>query len=182
MRYFMAFSTIAISLCGSGCSEILSSAERAAGNEIGREIGSAAGKKVAGNSENSGSSSATSTGSGASTSSVPSTGSSNVQVSGQVTNMFGSCLIKNADGTPMMCHEFHNVPVEAAGMIRHNVCVGGNQGWQDGTCSSVGRAGGCQSKPDSKGTYIVEYFYDPGLASAARDSCTKNNNGNSWVP
>jgi hypothetical protein len=93
----------------------------------------------------------------------------------------GSCMMLNADHTPMMCSDFSNVPAEAIEIMQHNSCVAGTSTWSSTTCSPAGRQGGCRSKPDEHGMSVTQWYYMPNLANAAHQSCVQSN-GAVWVP
>ena len=169
-----------------GCSMLLNDVENAAGREVG--------KALVGNSGN-GSGSATGTTNTSTTapssnrapSSDRAPGGNTVGVgsgggmgsSGATSS--GSCAMKNADGTMMMCTEFSNIPAEASEIFQHNACFGGNSTWGQGACPTAGRMGGCKSKADDKGAFAVVWQYMPNMAKAAEDGCRKNAQ-DTWIP
>ena len=176
-RLFVA----AIALSAAGCSMLLNDVETAAGREVG--------KALVGNGSNSGTSGGTATGTTNAGTTAPSAGrapsggtvgSSGAMGSSGATSS-GSCAMKNADGTMMMCTEFSNIPAEASEIFQHNACFGGNSTWGQGACPTAGRMGGCKSKADDKGAFAVVWQYMPNMAIAAEDGCRKNAQ-DTWIP
>lgn len=168
----------AVAAFSAACGSLLNDLETAAGREAGKALAARNGSGGA----SSGSTASTPTPAPPASSSGGGVSGSNASMGTSGAVASGSCVMKNADGTMLMCTEFENIPAEASEMFQHNACVGGTAKWAESTkCPTEGRKGGCKSQADEKGAYAIVWQYMPNMARAARDSCVKDGK-NTWLP
>lgn len=85
----------------------------------------------------------------------------------------GSCAIHGASGTPLICQDFWNRPGSELENAERVQCVVSGSKWADDACSEVGRYGGCKSKTDENGAYVVQWFYVEELGRAGKEACIR---------
>ncbi len=96
------------------------------------------------------------------------------------TQRSGSCQIRGGDGALMVCQDFYNRPGSELGGVEENRCIFSGARWSNTACTKDDRIGGCKSKVDENGAYVIQWYYLPQLASEAREMCTRDGNS-TWI-
>ncbi len=92
----------------------------------------------------------------------------------------GRCAIQTSTGTALICQDFWNRPgSELEGAVRTQCLVSGS-GWANEPCAIANRFGGCKSKTDENGAYVIQWFYVDEIARVARDACEREGQSQ-WV-
>ncbi len=92
----------------------------------------------------------------------------------------GSCLVRSAGGTRMVCQDFWNFPGSELASTEQNSCVVSGAKWSESACPEADRLGGCRSKVEENGAYVVQWYYIASLAAEAKEICTRDGSS-TWL-
>ena len=72
---------------------------------------------------------------------------------------------------PAICRDFWNRSDSDLEALEHDQCelVGGR--WNEVPCTTSGRYGGCKSKIDENGAFMIQWYYAGSVARDARELC-----------
>ncbi len=86
----------------------------------------------------------------------------------------GRCLIQNSARVPLICQDFWNRPGSELEAAERTQCVVSGSTWATEACSEVGRYGGCRSKTDEAGAYVIQWFYLQETGRQAKELCPRD--------